>query len=144
MGDRVEVGPLVYIVQDAEWRDFLGEGPQTRTPVHRFLLVRLTVTNSGIREADVPPLSLVTSDGRSYAELNQGDGVPDWLGYLRTLRPAATEHGRVVFDAPAGAYRLRVAATGENDEETFALIDLPYQVKPALQLPLTHPGVPSP
>lgn len=144
MGERVEVGPLVYIVQETEWRDQLGEGMQARTPEHRFLLVRLTVTNSGTREADVPPLSLLASDGRSYNELSRGDGIPEWLGYLRTLQPAATEHGRVAFDAPAGAYRLRVAALGDNDEESYALIDLPYQVTPSIQLPLTTPGAPSP
>lgn len=144
MGDRVEVGPLVYIVQDAEWRDQLGEGARARTPEHRFLLVKLTVTNSGIRPADVPAFSLAASDGRTYEELSQGDGIPDWLGYLRRLPPATTEHGRVAFDAPAGAYRLRVAALGENDEEMFAWIELPYQVTPGVQLPLTSPGVPSP
>lgn len=144
LGERVEVGPLVYIVQDTEWREQLGEAATARTPQHRFLLVRLSVTNSGIREADIPPLTLVASDGRTYNELSRGDGVPEWLGYLRTLRPAATEHGRVVFDAPTGAYRLRVAALGEDDEEAHALVDLPYQATPGLQIPLTTPGVPSP
>ncbi|MCS7315471.1 MAG: DUF4352 domain-containing protein [Bryobacterales bacterium] len=143
MGERVEVGPLVYIVQDAEWRDRLGEGAQARMPQHRFLQVRLTVTNSGIRDTHVPPLTLLASDGRSYGELDRGDGVPDWLGYLRTLRPAATEHGRVLFDAPAGAYRLRLPAPGENDEESFALVELPFQLTPTVQLPLTTPGLPS-
>lgn len=144
MGERVEVGPLVYIVQDTEWQDRLGEGALARVPEHRFLLVRLSVTNSGIQETDIPPLALVASDGRTYGELSRGESVPGWLGYLRTLRPAATEHGRVVFDAPTGAYRLRVAALGKDDEETHALIDLPYQGTPGLQIPLVSPGFPSP
>jgi len=137
MGERVSVGPLVYTVQDAEWHDQLGEGLGARTPRHRFLVIRLSVTNSGIREADVPPMSLISPAGQVYEELSQGDGVPEWLGYLRAVKAAATEHGRVLFDAPSGSYRLRVGAAGD-DEETFALIEIPYQAPPPA---LPAPGV---
>jgi len=143
MGERVQVGPLIYLVQDLEWRDQLGEGLQAQMPRHRFLLVRLSVTNSGIREADIPPLSLVGSDGRTYPELERVNGLPEWLGYLRMIQPAATEHGRVVFDVPAGAYRLRVVGLLEDDNETEAFVQLPYQGMPSPQLPLAGPGAPS-
>ncbi len=134
MGERVSVGPLIYTVQDAEWHDQLGEGPGARMPKHRFLVIRLSVTNSGIREADIPPMSVITPAGQVYEELSQGEGVAEWLGYWRTVRAAATEHGRVLFDAPSGSYRLRVGAGGD-DEETFALIEIPYQPPPALPAP---------
>jgi hypothetical protein len=143
MGERVEVGPLIYVVQDLEWRDQLGEGIQAQMPRHRFLLVRLSVTNSGIRETDIPPLAVIGSDGRQYPELEKVEGVPEWLGYLRTIQPAATEHGRVAFDVPKGAYRLRVAAVLDDDQEREALVELPYQGMPSPQLPLTGPGTPS-
>jgi len=143
IGERVQVGPLIYVVQDLEWRDRLGEGLQAQMPRHRYLLVRLSVTNSGIREADIPPLSLVGSDGRTHPELERVEGLPEWLGYLRIIQPAATEHGRVVFDVPGGAYRLRVAGLLEDDNEKEAFVQLPYQGMPAPQLPLAGPELPS-
>jgi hypothetical protein len=36
MGERVEVGQLVYNVFEAEWRPVLTDGTQTRIPTHRF------------------------------------------------------------------------------------------------------------
>ena len=143
MGERVEVGPLIYVVQDLEWRDQLSEGVQAQMPRHRFLLVRLSVTNSGIREMDIPPLAVIGSDGREYPELEKVEGVPEWLGYLRTIQPAATEHGRVAFDVPKGAYRLRVVAVLDDEQEREAFVELPYQGMPSPQLPLTGPGTPS-
>ena len=141
MGERVQVGPLIYTVLDTEWRDQLGEGVEARSPQHRFLLIRLSVTNSGIREADIPPMSLVAAGDRFYPEVSQGAGVPEWLGYLRSVKPAATEHGRVVFDVPTGSYRLRVAAVADEDEQPFALIEIPYQVPATPQVPVTPPAV---
>lgn len=141
MGERVRVGPLIYTVQDAEWRDQLGEGVNLRMPRHRFLLVRLSITNSGIREIGVPPLSLIAGNGDTYEELTDGKEVPEWLGLLRAIQPSATEHGRVLFDAPGGSYRLRVAAEAESDEQPFALIEIPFQLPPATPL-ATPPGAP--
>jgi len=131
MGERVRVGPLLYTVQDAEWHDQLGEGVQSRMPQHRFLTIRLSVTNSGIRPAEIPPMSLISADGQTYPELTGGAAVPEWLGYLRSVAPAATEHGRVLFDVPSGSYRLRVTAVTDADEEPFALVEIPFQVAPA-------------
>lgn len=142
MGERVQVGPLVYTVLDTEWRDQLGEGLEAHTPQHRFLLIRLSVTNSGIRETDIPPMALIGTGGEIYAEQTQGQGVPEWLGYLRSVKPAATEHGRVVFDVPPGSYRLRLSAPAEDEQEPQALIEIPYQVPPAPRLPVGPPVPP--
>ena len=113
MGEPVTVGPLIYTILDTEWHNQLGEGPTARLPQYRFLLVRLSVTNSGASNAVIPAMSVVDSSGQSRLELADGQGAEEWLGYLRTLRPAETDRGRVVFDAPPNAYRLRVA----NDAE---------------------------
>lgn len=131
MGERVTVGPLVYTVQEAEWRDQLGDGPGARTPQYRFLVIRLSVTNSGIRPAEIPHMSLIGADGQAHAELTEAKALPDWLGFLRSVAPAATEHGRVLFDVPSGSYRLRLTTVAEGDEELFALVEIPFQVPPA-------------
>ena len=131
MGERVQVGPLIYSVLHAEWRTQLGEGSEARTPKNRFLIVQLTVTNSGGGETSIPPVTLEDERGGAYPEEPNGTGVADWLGLLRKLAPAQTDQGRIVFDAPAGAYRLRV--TDDNPElgrEKAALIDIPLQLEP--------------
>ncbi len=131
MGERVRVGPLIYTVQGTEWHDQLGDGPDLRMPQHRFLLVRVSITNSGIRETGIPPMSLLGPGGEQHPELSDGKQVPEWLGFLRSVKPAETEHGRVLFDVPSGTYRLRVSAEAETEEAPYALIEIPFQVPPA-------------
>jgi hypothetical protein len=130
MGEPVTVGPLIYTVTETEWHNQLGEGPTARLPQYRFLLVRLSVTNSGASNSAIPAMALVDASGQTRLELADGEGVPEWLGYLRTISPAQTERGRVVFDAPPNAYRLRVTDDAEPGAEKAALIDVPLQLSP--------------
>jgi hypothetical protein len=96
------------------------------------MTVRLSVTNSGVSDSAVPAMSLVDAQGQAYPELTDGHGVAEWLGLLRTVKPAQTERGRVLFDVPTGAYRLRVANDADPEEQKAAHIDLPLQLTPAL------------
>ncbi len=130
MGERVQVGPLIYTIMDTEWLDQLGEADTARMPQHRFLAIRLTVTNSGSSPAGSPGLTLIDSKGQSYPELTDGQELPEWLGYIRTIKPADTEHGRVLFDAPTGAYRLRLV-NDDPENPKFALVEIPLQLAPA-------------
>lgn len=132
MGEPVAVGPLIYNVIDTEWQNQLGEGASARLPEHRFLLVRLSVTNSGASGSAIPGMSLVDSRGQTHLELAEGQGVSEWLGFLRTIEPAQTERGRVLFDVPTGAYRLRVTNDAEPGAEKAALIEIPLQLSPTL------------
>jgi len=91
------VGPLIFTILDAEWHDQLGEPPNVRTPQQRFLSIRISVTNSGVATSGIPALSLVDSRGTTYEELNEGDGIPEWLGFLREVKAAQTERGRILF-----------------------------------------------
>jgi len=138
MGERVQVGPLIYTVLESEWQDELGEGLTARTPQNRFLVIRLSVTNSGVKDSGIPPLALLAARGQTYPELNNGEGVSQWLGYLRSLKPSATEHGRVLFDVPSSSYRLRVSNEAEPEQEKTALIEIPFQVPPG------PPEIPAP
>ena len=128
MGERVAAGRLIYNVLETDWHVQLGEGPNPRIPNHRFLLIRLTVTNSGIEESNIPLLALVNARGETFNELSEGEGVPEWLGLLRRIKPAGTEQGRVIFDVPRGPYRLLVKDdTLETEPEKVALIEIPHQ-----------------
>ena len=122
MGERVTVGSLGYNVFEDKWKAQLGEGADARVPKDRFFLVRLSVVNGGSTDLMVPALTLVDDAGQTYAELPNGDGVPEWTGYLRRVKPAETLQGNVVFDAPPKHYRLRVS--DETSQKTRD-IDVP-------------------
>jgi uncharacterized protein DUF4352 len=125
MGERVQVGTLIYNVLEAEWKDEMGQ----KTPAHRFLVLRLTITNSGGKEARPPLLTLVHTSGSEHAELSEIEGLKDWLGLLRRLDPAATEDGRIVFDVARGAYKLRLSDGGEPGQENTAMVEIPLQLE---------------
>lgn len=129
MGDRAQVGALVYSVLETQWAERLGEAPGVQLPSNRFLLVRVSVTNGGNRTLYVPQATLVAADGRTYGELTEVQGVPDWWGVLRKLGPAETGTHWIVFDAPRADYRLRVydEEDVEADSRRTALIELPVR-----------------
>jgi hypothetical protein len=128
MGERTTVGPLIYTVLEAEWRQQLGDGPNPRMPKHRFLVLRLAINNSSNRDVSVPLLSLVDSSGKTYQEESESLGVIDWLGLLRTIQASIPEEGRIIFDAPLAAYKLRVVDDGEVGQEQVAMIEIPLQL----------------
>ena len=129
MGERVQAPPLVYNVLQAEWKPVLSEGGAV--PRHRFLFIRLSATNSGGQTVSIPPFQLESADGKTtYQEVTEGmEGVSDWLGMLRSLQPAATEQGYVVFDAPMAAYKLLMYDGNDVDIEKYAIVDIPVTLE---------------
>jgi hypothetical protein len=125
INDRIEVGSVIYTVFDAEWRDSLPGG---KYPKNKYLVIRLSMTNSGGRPVDVPLLELLNEKGEASPELLEIEGLDEWLGLLRSIDPAQSEVGRIVFDVPAGSYRLRLTDGGEVDMERTALVEIPYRL----------------
>src|SRR5215472_8646319 len=76
MGERVTVGHLVYVVYETQWLTHLGEGAESRVPQHRFFLVRMSVTNGGSSDLNVPALTIQDDSGTVYSELPDGTGAP--------------------------------------------------------------------
>lgn len=128
LGQRVEVGQLIYTVLEIQWVPQLGEGPEARLPANRFLIVRMTIGNSGSSAVPVPPLTLIGVDGASYNEVEEATPVHDWFGTLRRLEGVQNRQGSVVFDAPRGEYKLKVLANPfDTGDENAALIEIPPQ-----------------
>jgi hypothetical protein len=121
MGEKVPVGRLTYTVFETQWATHFGEGVSARVPQNRFFLVRLSAVNGGSAEAPVPNFTIEDDSGHTYSELSDGDGVPQWAGYLRNVKPADFIQGNVVFDAPPGHYKLRAT----DNHNHAALIDIP-------------------
>ncbi len=124
LGQKVEVGHTIYTVFETKWENHLGEGSAARLPQNRYFLVRLAVVNSGGAEQTMPNLTIEDDNGKSFSEESNGEGVPQWIGFLRQVKPAESAQGNVLFDAPPKHYKLRV--TDESGERA-ALIDLPLK-----------------
>ncbi len=130
MGEKVKVGSLTYNVLEAVWKQELSAFPTNRVPERNFLLVRVTVTNSGGTDRSIPGLVLSNSKGDTYPESTDGSGVDRWLGVIRRLSPAGTEEGWLLFDVPTNSYKLRVADSDDDGTERTALINLPLKLDP--------------
>jgi len=127
MGERVQVGPLVYQILDSSWRNELGSGG--RTPKDRYLFVRMSITNSSGSPVSVPGLT-IEGGGKTFAEVSEDmDKVDNWFGLLRTIQPSQTEQGWIVFDAPMTAYKLNLSDGGEVGSEKSAHVDIPVSLE---------------
>jgi hypothetical protein len=141
MGDRVSLAPLSYNVIETGWRNQLGNEFKMRVPEQRYLLITISVTNGGGHDVSVPLLTLESQDGKIYTESDSGEGVDDWFGLLRTLNPAQTEQGRLLFDVPLGSYRLKLTNGGEPGAEKTAWVSIPLRMDPdSFSSPLPEPS----
>jgi hypothetical protein len=126
MGDRVELGHLVYTVYETRWMTQIGAGPTARIPENRFFLVRLSVGNTGSGEVLIPDITLEDDTGTSFPELTDGDGVPDFQGVLRPVSPGESVAGNVLFDAQPGHYKLHIF---DEQSQRTALVDIPLSFR---------------
>lgn len=128
MGEKIEVGGLIYTVLEADWRSQLGEGASAQVPKHRYLLLKLTVTNSGGQQRDIPLLQIENAAREQFMELAEVKELPGWMGMIRLLQPGGIEDGWIVFDAPPGSYNLKVVSR-EGEDEVSRYVEIPLTLK---------------
>ena len=137
MGEKVPNGPLTYTVVESSWRTELGQGFKIRTPQNRFLMITLSATNGGGNDVTLPLFSMEDGNGKTYTEMENGEGVENWFGFLRSLAPAQTRQGRLVFDVPLASYRLKLPNGGEAGEEVYVTVQIPLRLDmDSVQAPL--------
>ena len=95
LGEKAEFEHIIYTVSETQWMPQFGDGPAARVPQHRFFLVRMAAVNSGGANLIVPNVTIEDDKGNSYPELRNGDGVPQWIGYLRQVKPAESAQGNL-------------------------------------------------
>jgi hypothetical protein len=128
MGETVQAGPIVYTVLESEWKTALADG--SRVPANRFLLLRVSIANSGGQPVSVPGFELRGPGDKAYTEVTQGvESVTDWLGMLRSIPPGGKQQGWVVFDVPMAAYTMVATDDGEVGSEKHALIEIPVHLE---------------
>jgi hypothetical protein len=121
----------------------LGDVFKTRTPDQRFLLITVSATNGGGSEISVPLFTMEGQNGQSFRESDNGEGVDNWFGLLRTLKPAETQQGRILFDVPLSSYRLRLTDGGEPGVENYAWVEIPLHLDTDVTAPVPAPGIPA-
>ena len=138
MGEKVQVGKLIFTILETTWHSQLGEGTTARLPGQRFLLVRIAVINSGSQDTQIPPFTLLGDSGDTHSELTDSTGVPHGLGVVRSVKPAESAQGQIAFDAPPHHYVLKIEDQPGSDKA--ALVDLPlaFQTDPG---PMMTPNV---
>ena len=72
-------------------------------------MVRFSATNSGSDDATIQNFTATNDKGVVYEELPNRAKVAQWAGYLRVAKSGDTVQGIVLFDAPAGHYKLKIA-----------------------------------
>ena len=117
MGERAANGPLTYNVIESR-----------------------SITNGGGHEISVPLLSVEGANGQLYRESENGEGVSNWLGILRSLAPAQTAQGNILFDAPLGSYRLRLPDGAETGSEKYVWVQIPLRVDSDAPVEAPIPG----
>jgi hypothetical protein len=122
LGERITLGHIVYVVFETQWLTHIGEGVDARVPQQRFFLVRLSAVNSFGADIIVPNFTLEDDSGKTYPELSSGEGVPQYIGYLRSVKPAESQQGNALFDAPPRHYKMRIA---DETGEKIAYVDIP-------------------
>jgi hypothetical protein len=141
VGERVTLGSVTYLVVETGWRNQLGEMFQVRSPRNRFLVITLSVTNGGGSDMSIPLLELQASNGQTYQELADGAGLANWMGILRSVAPAETRQGRILFDVPLTSYKLRLPELNDSGYERFAWVEVPLRIDgETVQSPMPGPG----
>jgi hypothetical protein len=142
MGEKIFAGALTYNVVETNWRSQLGDLFSTRIPQQRYLLITISATNTGTREVSIPLLTLENENGQTFQEQENGQGVDNWLGVLRTIHPTETLQGRTLFDVALTSYKLRLPDSGEPGADKYVTVQIPLslEVDPGVQAPV--PGLP--
>jgi hypothetical protein len=122
MGERIALGNLAYTVVERQWLPQVGAGVDARVPQNRFFLVRVSAVNKSGNATIIPAVSLVDDAGETFPEVQNGDGIPDFIGSLREVAPAATTQGNLVFDVAPKHYKLKLS---DEDGKSVALVDIP-------------------
>ena len=130
VGERVPLGPFTYSVIESEWKTELTGSKGRIDPKQRFLVLKLTVANTAEERKSISLLQVRNDKGEEFPEMQELEGVPDWLGILRDVQPKKSDTGVIVFDVPFGHYRLIVNDGGVAGEERTSLVDIPLNMMP--------------
>ena len=135
MGERASIGALTYNILESTYFTQLGDSGKARLPEKRFLVIRMSITNGGAKEAEIPLFRLVDDNNAESSEMQNAEFLPGWFGLIRKVGPTLTEEGRIVFDVAPKTYKLEVTDGGETGKEQLAFIEIPMEFDTSEPIP---------
>lgn len=142
MGERAPVGLLTYNVLEASYSTQLGDSGKSKIPDRRFLVIRMSITNGGVKEAEIPLFRLLDDKGAELSEVQDASFLSGWFGMIRKVGPTQTEEGRILFDVAPKTYRLEITDGAEAGKEQLAFVEIPIDFDTTEPVPTS--GQPSP
>lgn len=141
-GSTVELRSLSYNIGATEWQNSLDGERGPRVPTGRFLIITVSATNKASDTVTMPLLSVVDGSGQQYLELDNGEGLANWLGLFRNIPANGSEGGQIIFDVPPGKgpYKIRVSSGGDVEKEITALIEVPDENAAPSAAPVATPA----
>jgi RNA polymerase subunit RPABC4/transcription elongation factor Spt4 len=119
-GESVRIGSFVYSVNDSMWRSAIGGQYNRQDANASFLVVEVSVTNSGNEGAMIPSLELTDNKKNDYESSSKSWVLDRSIGALDRLNPGVTKTGLVVFDVPMKeGYKLKAYAGTWSDEASL-------------------------
>src|ERR1035441_6913920 len=70
LGDRIELGHIIYSVYDTQWLTQIGQGVDAKIPQNRYFVIRLSAANSSNAPVMIPATTIQDDDGKTYNELS--------------------------------------------------------------------------
>ena len=109
--ETVSVGYWSYMVDSAEWRDYLSRNELIdEKPSAAYLVVRIAARNNDKSSSTIPPFTLLDDQGAEHSESANRWRLKDAFGPLESLNPTVQKSGYLVFDVPRDrTYRLKVS-----------------------------------
>jgi hypothetical protein len=71
---------------------------------------------------------LENPSGQDFLESDNGEGLDNWFGLLRTITPAQTQQGKLIFDVPLTSYRLRLTDGAGPGLEKYTWVTIPLRM----------------
>jgi hypothetical protein len=142
MGERASIGLLTYNILESTYFTQLGNSGKSRLPEKRYLVIRMSITNGGAKEAEIPLFRLIDDNNAEFSEIQEAEFLPGWFGLIRKVGPTLTEEGRILFDVSPKTYKLEVTDGGETGKEQLAFIEIPIEFDTAEPIPAGAQTVP--
>jgi len=144
MGERAPVGLLTYNILEASYSTQLGDSVNSKIPERRFLVIRMSITNGGAKEAEIPLLKLLDDKNTEFSEVQDASFLSGWLGLIRKVGPTQTEEGRILFDVSPKTYRLEITDGAEAGKEQLAFVEIPIDFDTTEPVPTSGQASPKP
>ena len=116
MGEKVQLGKLIYTVFETQWLTHLGDAATGRVPQNRFFLVRFSAVNSGSNDVTVPTLTIQDDQGQVLRRNPQRRRRAAVGGIPAQRQAGRLRAGQCLLRRPSGALQAEALGRDRHQE----------------------------